>query len=269
MSNMAISSNTIWGFPLIRDLPLLVKTDGWDWEEFSAKRNFWVGTDSVGDFWIVKLRGKFGAVHEHVYADFAQTLGICTQSSVFVILDELATPLRGQRHPDKVPHNVGIWKLPKHDHRPCGSSCPYNNTPATANDWPEWGIRNPWNKIEARFLGYLCGMSEPTQDLITTSHLWVQIDNELTFGQWAFERGKAYDNIVCEVSRDPWLRIDGVREKLRLVCERISDVSDAEIERIVAIPSEYRCRTRVAVLTRYLRQTRRTATNMRRNFFKK
>jgi hypothetical protein len=40
------------------------------------------------------------------YAAFAQSLGICTQSSVFLILDESALPL--QWHPDKIPYNVGL-----------------------------------------------------------------------------------------------------------------------------------------------------------------
>jgi hypothetical protein len=113
------------------------------------------------------------------------------------------------RHPDKIPYNVGLWKFEEHGQDPCGPSCPYNNTKAAINEWPRWGLKNPWDKIGARFLGYLCGMFEPTQDLITTSHLWVRIDNELIFNQWAFERGKAYDNVMHEVLKDRWLKIDG------------------------------------------------------------
>jgi hypothetical protein len=258
--------NADWNFPLIRNLPLMVKTDSWSWETFGQKRDFWIGTDPQLNSWVVKLCGKLGAVHEHVYAAFAQSLGICTQSSVFLILDESSLPLQGQWHPDKIPYNVGLWKFDEHGHDPCGPSCPYNNTKAAINEWPEWGLKNPWDKIEARFLGYLCGMSEPTQDLITTDHLWVQIDNELIFGCWAFKRGKAHDSVLREVVRDGWLKIDGARNRLKILCERISDVSDLEIERIVAIPSEYRSLTRAARLKRYLRQTRRTATKIGRVF---
>jgi len=264
---MAPSSiSAVWNFPLIRQLPHVVKTDGWNWQAFNDKRDFWIGTDPHhGNSWLIKLCGRLGAVHEHVYAAFAQSLGICTQSSLFLILDESALPLQGQWHPDKIPYNVGLWKFDEHGHDPCGPSCPYNNTEPTINKWPEWGLKNPWDKIEARFLGYLCGMSEPTQDLITTSHLWVQIDNELMFGSWAFERGKAHDRVITEALRDPWLNIDGARNRLRLLCERITDVSDLEIERIVEIPSAFRCLTQAARLKKYLRQTRLTASKIRRS----
>ena len=263
---MVISSKATWEFPLMRDLPLFVKTtDKWSWDHFGNRRHVWVGIDDAGDSWIIKLRGKYAAVDEHVYAGFAQTLGICTQSSVFLILDELAMPLRGERHPNKIPYNAGILKLAEHEPHSCGSICPYNHLNSPLNDWPICGITNPWDKIEARFLGYLCGMSEPTQDLITTSHLWVQIDNELTFDSWAFGRS-AYDDVVRELVRDKWLRIDGAQNRLRSLCERISDVSDSDIQGIIAIPSEYRCRTEANRLRRYLRQVRRTAMKMIRDF---
>jgi hypothetical protein len=246
----------------------MVKTDDWSWEPFRQKRDFWTGTDQQGNSWVIKLCGKLGAVHEHVYAAFAQNLGICTQSSLFLILDAAALPLQGQRHPDKIPYNVGLWKFDEHSTAPCGLSCPYNKAGAAINGWPEWGLQNPWDKIEARFLGYLCGMSEPTQDLITPSHLWVQIDNELMFGCWAFERGKAHERVLHELSRDPWLSIDGARNRIKFLCERISDVSDSEIEGMVEIPREYRCLTQAARLKRYLRQTRRTAATVGRTDLK-
>jgi hypothetical protein len=37
--------NADWNFPLIRELPLMVKTDGWSWKAFRQKRDFWIGMD--------------------------------------------------------------------------------------------------------------------------------------------------------------------------------------------------------------------------------
>jgi hypothetical protein len=80
---MSASINSNWNFPLIRELPLMVKTDGWSWETLRQKRDFWIGTDPQLNSWVVKLCGKLGAVHEHVYAAFAQSLGICNNPPCF------------------------------------------------------------------------------------------------------------------------------------------------------------------------------------------
>jgi hypothetical protein len=260
------SINEDWGFPRIRELPPMRDTVGWSWIPFKPCRNAWLGKDPQGRSWLVKLRGKVGAINEHVYADFSQSLGICTQSSVFLVLDKGASPLHGDWHPDKLRLNVALWKYEEHGYDPCGPSCPYNKLRAPINDWPQLGFRNPWDKIEARFLGYLCGMFEPTQDLITTDHLWVQIDNELIFDQWAFERGKAYENVMNEVLKDGWLKIDGARSRIKTLCERITDLSEVEIQSIATVPDEYHARTYAARLNRYLRQTRRTASKISRAF---
>jgi hypothetical protein len=182
-----------WGFPLIKDLPAIVTTEEWRWKTFPGHRDFWIGTDASSNSWLVKRKGTRNAIREHVYADFSQTLGICTQSSVYLTLDKYPMPLISEWHPDNTPHNVGIWNFDEHGREPCGSGCPRHNLnnmrphATLAKAWLESGIKNPWDKIEARFLGFLCGMFEPTQTLVTKSHLWVQIDNELTFSDWPFE----------------------------------------------------------------------------------
>jgi hypothetical protein len=172
-------------------------------------------------------------------------------------------PLQGAWHPDKTPYNIAIWKFDEHGLQSCGPSCPYRNPKATIHEWPVVGFRNPWDKIKARFLGYVCGMYEPTQDLVTPSHLWVQIDNELTFRSWAFGR-KAHEDVMQEASKDSLFKIDGVRPVVAKLCEQISDFPEAEIERIVTVPAEYRCRTLSARIEQYLQQTRWTAARIRK-----
>jgi hypothetical protein len=261
-----------WGFPLIRELPAIVTTEGWHWERLSGYRDFWIGTDASSNSWLVKQKGTWNAIREHIYADFAQTLGICTQSSVYLTLDKHSMPLMGEWHPDKTPHNVGIWKFDEHGGEPCCRVCPRyeinrarrkvdkaKSSIALLEAWFGCGVRNPWDLVEARFLGFLCGMFEPTQTLVTNSHLWVQIDNELTFSDWPFERGKLHESVTQEIRGDPFFKIEGAAERLGNLCSRICDVTDIEIDRITTAPDEFRCRTLVAKIRRHLLKLRRTA----------
>jgi hypothetical protein len=219
--------------------------------------------DRSSNRWLVKQKGTWNAVREHIYADFAQTLGICTQSSVYLTLDECSMPLLGEWHPDKTPFNVGIWLFDEHGYEPCSHQCPRHQPNGAKGDdaklkaWLECGVKNPWDMVEARFLGFLCGMSEPTQTLVTTSHLWVQIDNELTFGVLGFGRGGSVQRIVEEIRCDPLLAIKGPAQRMRDLCSRISDVTDRDLERIAAVPDEFRCKTLAAKIRRHLLQLRR------------
>lgn len=254
-----------WGFPLIRELPAIVTTEGWRWERFSGYRDFWIGTDASSNSWLVKQKGTWNAIREHIYADFAQSLGICTQSSVYLTLDKHSMPLMGEWHPDKTPYNVGIWKFDEHGREPCGLECPRHKLnklrphAAPLKTWFECGIRNPWDMIEARFLGFLCGMFEPIQPLVTKSHLWVQIDNELTFSDWPFERGKLCESVMQEIRGDPFFKIEGAAKRIRNLCSRICDITDIEIARITTAPDEFRHRTLLAKVRRHILQLHRTA----------
>lgn len=250
-----------WGFPLMRDLPSLVSTKSWHWKAFPGHRYFWIGVDEHSNCWLVKQKGTWNAVREHIYADLAQTLGICTQSSIYLVLDKASMPLQSEWHPDQSPHNVGLWKFEEHGDEPCGEECPFHNLTSdrTPHSWFGSGIKNPRDTIEARFLGYLCAMFEPTQTLITTSHLWVQIDNELTFSDLPSKGHDVYASIMDEIKRDPYFTMDGAQPLLKDLCLRVSDVSDQEIDRITTIPAEFRCRTLTARVKRYLRRVRVTA----------
>jgi hypothetical protein len=52
----------MFSFPLMRDLPPVVETTGWDWRSFEApvapSMNFWFGTDRQGNRWLTKLTGE-------------------------------------------------------------------------------------------------------------------------------------------------------------------------------------------------------------------
>ncbi len=241
----------------------MVSTEGWSWKAFPGHRNFWIGTDTTSNSWIIKQKGTWNAIREHIYADLAQTLGICTQSSVYVTLDKGSMPLLGEWHPDKTPCNVGIWKFDEHSSKPCDQGCPYHklNSAETAtarmNAWLGSGIRNSWDRVEAKFLGYLSGMFEPTQSLVTTAHLWVQIDNELTFSDLGFGRGRSCESVMRYIRDDQLFKIEGATKRMKELCSRISDVTDRDIDRIAKAPDEFSCRTRVARVRRHLLQLRR------------
>jgi len=85
-----------WEFPKIRTLPRLVNAEGWTWSKAELgvehRRRFWVGTDPDGTRWVVKMRGWYNAVREHIYASLGQRLGICVQSSVYLRLPDEAPP---------------------------------------------------------------------------------------------------------------------------------------------------------------------------------
>jgi hypothetical protein len=253
-----MSQRQDWGFPLIRDLPPVVSTKGWRWKEFPGHRFFWIGIDENSNSWLVKQKGTWNAIREHIYADFAQTLGICTQSSIYLILDKGSMPLQSEWHPDQTSHNVGLWKFEERGGEPCSEKCPFHGLRnlKSLQSWMESGITNPRDMIEARFLGYLCAMFEPTQTLIDPSHLWVQIDNELTFSDLRSRGRSTYARVMGEIQHDPYFRMDGAQPVLQDLCSRVSDFSDTEIDRIVATPVEFRCRTLATQVERYLKRIR-------------
>ncbi len=75
-------------FPAIDELPSMLQTRGWQWEQFSCspypKHGFWLATDERGHQWLAKMRGSFYGYRELVFARIAQRLGWSCQSSFVV-----------------------------------------------------------------------------------------------------------------------------------------------------------------------------------------
>ncbi len=171
-------------FPSIIQLPQLVRSTGWHWEQRAFglyAHNFWVGTDQEGRHWLVKMRGKYDAVRERVYASLSQHVGICTQSSSYLLLANDAPPLHdaGTARPMRVPHQAAILQIEEHGDMDECEGCPLKNLQDTKDaqayfrSWVTSGIKNPWDYFDATMLGYLCAKHEPTGTLITTDHSFV------------------------------------------------------------------------------------------------
>src|ERR1019366_3689535 len=259
-----------WGFPIIRELPTLLTTKGCNWNKKQLgigmdNRSFWIGTDTQGNSWVVKMRGASDAIRERVYSSLAQTIGICTQSSVYLVLSDDAGPLWDEARPrfTRTPQHGALWMLDEHGIEPCGPGCPYSHRDhgpdfrSRFESWLRCGVQNPWDRYDAAILGYLCGKFEPSGNLITASHLWLQIDNECMFS-W-FERGKTNRDAINDIRKDPLMKVNGATERIAALCARVTNVTDAELELILEVPNEYRAKTQVVRLRRWLRQARRTA----------
>lgn len=86
-------------FPLMRDLPTVIDTKGWNWIRFTApvapSHNFWLGTDLQGNRWLTKLTGEFNAYREIVFGRLAQQMNWSCQSTVFMRVDSKSARLLG------------------------------------------------------------------------------------------------------------------------------------------------------------------------------
>ncbi|TXT37471.1 MAG: hypothetical protein FD135_3588 [Comamonadaceae bacterium] len=173
-------------FPLMRDLPPVVETTGWDWRSFEApvarSMNFWLGTDREGNRWLTKLTGDFYAYREIVFARLAQQMGWSCQSSVFMRLDE-----RSAKAIDAKPGEVHAahWFLDEHVHPPCDQSCnlaPLIGRPVgVAEDLADLPIAHILDWPKSELAACLFGGNEPPGRLFTKEHEFVIIDSELMF----------------------------------------------------------------------------------------
>lgn len=186
------------------------------------------------------MSGSFRAHRERTFASLAQHLGISCQSSVYLTLPTDSEPFRETFNAE--PQQLAIWLIPEHEPCPCCDDCQLSSLKKGIND-PEWdnvvGLRESsvlhaidWMRGE--MLGYLCDMFEPPGCLFTPNHEFVQIDNELMF-----------TNAEADLWECVWLRDSskeysetGLREAIDF-CERVVEVSDAEIEHFSMVPSGY------------------------------
>ncbi len=173
------------------DLPEIVSTRGWTWEQFEPirseyeKPDFWVGTDLHGNRWLTKLRGREKAYREIVFARLAQAMGWSCQSSVFIKMDRHAIKKIGiYRSSDDTIH-AAHWLLSEHQRDICSDlKCAVASLHGSKLDRPTYEMSTFTNKVDVgrgEVATYLFGAWEPPGYLITTDHEVVIVDSEYMF----------------------------------------------------------------------------------------
>jgi hypothetical protein len=212
------------------------------------------------------MRGAEYAVRERIYSHFAQQVGICTQSSLYVVVSADAPPIAALRSPDDSDrYQLGLLLLAEHAPDPCDATCPLakatscGTEQAMFNSWLNSGIVNPWDWFEAEILGYLCAKHEPSGQLITRDHRNVQIDNELMFGGWPFVPGPVSEHALRYLREESLMTLDGAQRRALALCERIVQIPPAKLESLCEVPEGYRAEALDTKILDWLLQARSTA----------
>lgn len=223
-------------FPLIRDLSQSVITTGWSWERFDApsmpSSNFWLGTDHAGNRWLTKLRGSFYAYREIVFARLAQAMKWSCQSSVFLVLDEVAASTLGATRGDI---HAAHWFMPEHKSQPCSGDCALrflcDKEIRMVDDLVGSQIAHLMDWPKSEYAAYLFGGGEPPGRLFTTEHEFVIIDSEQMFstGPCKFDTAHWWNNPDRQPSRSG-------RELAAQVCADLASLTTREIEDALRVP---------------------------------
>jgi hypothetical protein len=173
-------------FPMMRDLPTVVETTGWEWERFASfvapSNGFWMGWDRDGNRWLTKLRGDFYAYREIVFGRLAQKMNWSCQSTIFIRLDAESARVLGKR-PGEV--HGAHWFLDEHVDAPCTEGCelaPLGGRSICAiEDLEGLNIQFIMDWPKSELAACLFGGNEPPGHLFTSLHEFVIIDSELMF----------------------------------------------------------------------------------------
>ena len=234
-------------FPPSRSLPPLLHADDLYWHAPTEHLKFWTCTDATGTRWLVKLRGGFCAVRERAFSVIAQALDISCQSSTFLKMlpQRKSWPVPAQRRETTNVYQLAIWLLDEHPHPSHCDNCPLPqlNTQFARRPYDLDVLRRSrvtrlldWARGE--MLGMLCEMHEPPGRLITASHAFVQIDNELMFSRAAGADLRDSPWVIDDAKR---IRPGGLDEAIRL-CERVLSLSDDVYQDAIRMPEGYRPR---------------------------
>lgn len=230
-------------FPQISDLPNVLTADEWKWEKHVTPTGiykFWVGTNLQGKQWMVKMRGSVYAFRERVFGALAQRLGLSCQTSVYLILPKDCPPMQEAQSAER--YQLALWLLQEHKPGPCSKECPkeqlYKNLNDPALDRASVLLTSKVlyaiDMAKCNIMVYLCGANEPSGELFTQAHEFVQIDNELMFLTHP-----------CDIWQCEWLKSPdgGISEKgLQIatdLCPIFAEVTDSEIESICDVPPGY------------------------------
>ena len=230
-------------YPTINELPDLLNAESWHWEkvEFGWSYDFWVGTDSEGNEWIVKMKGSFYSYREHAFARLAQALDVSCQASSYLILPDNCPPLLANRDAEK--GQLAIWLYPKHGAEDCNDTCPVNRLYEKLRDpaidsteaLSESTIRNAIDWARVNMLAYICGANEGGEErLITPDHQLFMIDNEQMFST---SPGNLMECHFVTL-RNGSVSETGMRIAIDL-CEKFTILTDSEINSMVSVPDAY------------------------------
>jgi hypothetical protein len=255
MSRLRLALEQVAPAPYIRDLSGIVSADGWMWdraiggltarEKFAS--GFWIGTDLIGQRWLVKMTGSACAYRERTFAALAQRLGFSCQSSAFLKLSPDSPPLTDPSLKFERPtqNQLAIWMYDEHQALQCDPNCGY------------WRFRTPWRNLvetpdeprvdptelllsfwdlnvadwaRGEVLGYLCGQFEPGGRLWTRDHKMILIDNEL---MWSSEPENLW---TCRwLVRERHVSEAGVALASQ-VCKQLCSISNEELDWIANPP---------------------------------
>lgn len=174
-------------FPKICELPTVLKTDGWEWQQYSTPSNpsydFWVGTDSNGVRWLTKLKGAFSGYREIVFARLAQEMGWSCQSSVFAIFDDNSQEQLSIKEKSNNIHAVHFF-MEEHNFDNCSPDCPLlplRGAGLSIDKLKKTGIHNVLDWPKSDLAACIFGAGEPSDYFFTSSHDFVIIDSEQMF----------------------------------------------------------------------------------------
>lgn len=224
-------------FPSIDNLPKILQTQQWHWEQFS-NHEFWRAIDERGNRWLAKMRGSFYGYRELVFAKIAQLLGWSCQSSAFAVLDDDVPPIRQIKGADRT--QLLSWFLPEHSHEYCGFDCPFSSLESAINAPNADRVEVLENSCLAHIMDWprseiaaaIFGANEPPGRLFTTDHELVIIDSEMMFSTHPSDARET----------DWWLKSDGSPSSAgmritRDVCSAIVSLSDQDLSECLAIPN--------------------------------
>ncbi len=224
-------------FPLIKDLPLVIGTNGWQWEKFLTpgppQNDFWLGTDKEGNKWLTKLRSDFYAYREIVFARIAQKMGWSCQSSTFIQLDIESAKELGS-HDSRI--HAAHWFMEEHQPQPCSIDCAIHDLidrhAHSINELHDVEVTHILDWPKSEFAACLFGANEPPGKLITVNHEFVIIDSEQMFS-----------TEPCPLDGTVWWNLpDGSpspagRALALEVCRELNGLTSSDIEDALSIPA--------------------------------
>lgn len=226
--------------PILATPKIILNASSWHWHQPAPapcgwKSDMWIGTDSAGRQWLVKMRGPAAAAREHLFASLGRHLGIPCQCSEFLELAEDAEPVRAV--PSVGRHQLAIQYEMEHPDAYCGWQCPLAKFD---QDWKDSrtdkieallrsGMPDALGMVQGSLLGLLCGQKEPPGLLWTARHSLILIDHET---MWTRKPRNPFHSF--------WARTTATGESIaRQVCESVANLTPTTLESLAAAPEPF------------------------------
>jgi hypothetical protein len=223
-------------FPLMSDLPSVVTTRGWAWEQIKKSAHpsdgHWLATDADGRRWISKLRGSFYAHREIVFAKLAQAIGWSCQSSTYIRLDAASAETLGVTDGEV---HAAHWYMDEHVATPCSPSCAlrplFGLEVRSVADLEGIEIAHLLDWPKSEFAAHIFGANDGIDRFITSQHEFVMIDNEQMFSTGP-----------CSFDSVSWLRDhsdEAYRKGLAVAietCVDVASITPAQLTEALAVP---------------------------------